>query len=174
MTRIGLVWASVVAISTLALAAGVGSAAKPVFRDHINETSDPYADRVCGVDVTAVSRLVEDFRLAEDGLGIDNVNVTTVFTSRSGKSVVFHQAGVGKADAPVDNGDGTLTFIQHQSGSSPEIKIPNGPVIGVASGTATVAITIDATTGHFLSFVVLRESRPASAGECPAIIEALT
>jgi hypothetical protein len=174
MSRIGLVCASALAIWVLAFSTGVGSAARPVFRDHINGTSDPYADNLCGVDVTAVTRIVEDYRLDENGVGIDNVNVTTVFTSSSGQSVEFHQAGVGKADALVDNGDGTLTFIQQQSGSSPQIKIPNGPVIGVTSGTATVAITIDAETGHFLSFVVLRESRPAGAGECPAIVEALS
>ena len=105
LKRLSLALAAVAAL--WALVPALGLAGKPVFREHVNFTSEPYADNLCGVDVTAVDRVVATHRENGGGAFIESANVTTTFTAANGKSVEFHQAGVTKGSAPLDNGDGT-------------------------------------------------------------------
>src|SRR5262245_36917484 len=109
LRRLVVVAAGAAAIS--ALVPALGFAAKPVVHEHVNFTSDPYEDNLCGLEVTAVDDVVENFRQDESGAILDNVNLTTTYTAANGKSVQFHQANTGKVDPPIDNGDGTLTVI---------------------------------------------------------------
>jgi hypothetical protein len=160
--------AGIAAIAALVPALGV--AAQPVVSGHFNFTSDPYADNLCGVDVTAVDRVVESYKQDASGASIDNVDITTTFTSADGKSVEFHGAGVRKQTASTDNGDGTVTFVFVVSGNSPQIKIANGPVIGHSAGTTTLLVTADAAhPDHFISFQILRDTG-LSKGGCAAIV----
>jgi hypothetical protein len=75
------------AAAVAALVPTVGLADKPVVSAHFNFTSDPSPDNLCGVDVTAVDRVVESFKQDESGAFIDNLNLTTTFTAANGKSV---------------------------------------------------------------------------------------
>jgi hypothetical protein len=154
-----------------------GLAAEPVVSGHFNFTSDPYADNLCGVDVTAVDRVVETYKQDASGASIDNANVTTTFTAATGRSVEFHHAGVAKQSASVDNCDGTVSFVFVISGNAPQIKIPNGPVIGHSTGTATLLVTADAANpDHFISFEFVRDTGlpKDGGGGCATIVAYLT
>jgi hypothetical protein len=161
------------AAGVAALVPAVGLADKPVVSEHFSFTSDPYQDNLCGVDVTAVDRVVESFKQDESGAFVDNLNLTTTFTAANGKSVQFHQTGAQKASAPIDNGDGTFSVIFKHSGASPVIKVPNGPALAESTGTAAFLFTLDSATGDIISFEVLRASRPDQPGACDAIVAAL-
>jgi hypothetical protein len=160
-----------------ALVPAVGVAAQPVVSGHFNFTSDPYADNICGVDVTAVDRVVETYKHDASGASIDNANVTTTFTAATGRLVEFHHSGVIKQTAATDNGDGTISFVFVISGNAPQIKIPNGPVLAHSTGTATLLVTADAANpDHFISFQFVRDTGlpKDGGGGCAAIASYLT
>ena len=161
-----------------ALVPALGLAAQPVVSGHFNFTSDPYADTVCGVDVTAVDRVVETFKQDASGASIDTASVTTTFTAASGRSVEFHHSGLIKQTAATDNGDGTISFVFVISGNAPLVKIPNGPVLGHSTGTATLLVTADAAhPDHFISFEFVRDTglpKEGGGDPCVAIAAYLT
>jgi hypothetical protein len=164
----------VAAVGAIAVAVpAVGVSAPPAVHDHFNFTSDPYPDGICGVPTTNVDTVVETYKESVDGSSMDNLMLTTLFTSGSGKSIVFHDAGVAKRSAPVDNGDGTFTFTSTVYGPSPKIQIVGGPPIAVDTGNITFLVTVD-SNGEFVSFEVLGIKGPRPAGGCDAIVAALT
>jgi len=151
----------------------VGLAGPPVFNGHFSFTTDPYADGWCGIDGTSVDIVKAHYVEDETGASLENLNLVTTFTSTaSGKSMEIHIARVSKADAVVDNGDGTETVFGTNNGVQ-SWKIPNGPVFVRSVGSITFAVTFDAATGDFLSFEVVAEHGQFPPG-CELIIEALT
>jgi hypothetical protein len=166
-----IVLAGIAALAAVVPALGLGAA--PVFRDHVNFTTDPELGTICGVEATFVDSGVETYKEAADGSSMDNLMVTTLITAvDSGKSITFKSAGVAKRGMAVANGDGTFTFTSTVYGLSPKIQIVGGQPIAVDTGNITFEITVDAN-GDFVSFDVVSVKGPRPAGGCDAIVAAL-
>ena len=151
----------IVAAIVAVVVPGTGIAAKPVFHEHAN-FSDTFADNICGIDGTSVLNIVDNFTVYADGTFRDTSNFNLVFTATtSGKSVQIFSAGQvsGLAD-PIDNGDGTITFVNTFKGLPEKLKIPMGPTLSRDAGVVTLSDTFDATTFDFLFRVVSGEKGP--------------
>jgi hypothetical protein len=116
------------------------------------------------------------FFLTASGAIIDALQLTSVFTNPvSGKSITFKSDGVAKSTAPVDNGDGTSSFVTTVNGLSPKISGLNGaPLDGIDTGSITFRLTFDTATGEIISFDVVSIKGPRPAGGCDLIVAALT
>jgi hypothetical protein len=114
-----------------------GTAAAPLveqFHGMFSETIPE--DNLCGIDDTFKDqfRLNQTFTLAE-----------------TGKSVLFFVAQQFKSvGPPIDNGDGTITFVSTFKGLPQKVKLPNGAVLVRDAGFAQFNATFDATTDEFL------------------------
>ena len=165
--------AAAAAVLTLALPA-VAQAGSAVFREHVNFTSEPFADGICGIDGVSVDRVVATFSADASGATLERLNVRTVFTSSAtGKSLEIPSAGARRASAPIDNGDGTFSIVTQSSGPSPIFKLPNGPMVWLGVGLIEFRLTFDQATGDFVSFEATRVSGPREPG-CEAIVAALS
>lgn len=143
----------VVVASLFALSVpGHVNAARVVFRDHANFT-DTFADNFCGLAGTSVVKGVDNFTVYSNNTIKDNFTVTETFTSAAtGKSIVVHVAQqVTGNDAPIDNGDGTVTFVSTFKGLPEQIRIKNGPLLSRDAGVVTFTDTfaVDPVTGEF-------------------------
>ena len=155
-----LALAGLAAVLSLALMASSASATQPVIQFHVGPvTSDPYPATWCGVvEGTAVDTVVENYREDASGSFIDNFRVTSVFTATAtGKSLESSGAGVVKVEV-IDNGDGTITFVERDAGLALFFKIPNGPILKAAdgeparsAGEISSTATFDVATGDLLS-----------------------
>jgi hypothetical protein len=180
MGRLALVSVVVAAIVAVVMP-GSGVAAKPVFHSHEN-FSDTFADNICGIPGTSVARGVDNFTVYADNTFKDNVTVNLVFTATaSGKSIRIHAANqVTGNDQPIDNGDGTVTFVQTFKGLPEQLKIPNGPLLSRDAGVVTFTTIFDAITGDFISQTVSGEKGPHPdldsdfAVFCNVLVPALT
>lgn len=150
----------------------LGLAGPPVANEHQSFTSDPYQTDLCGIEVTAVDRVVEHYSESANGASIDNLNVTTVYTAANGKSVVSHQAGVATFGGLTDNGDGTLSGVVSVKGASAQWKLPSGRVIANDVGNIAFAFT-ETASGEFLGFDVIKQAGQRELF-CGAVITALT
>ena len=155
--------ATIAAISAVAalVAAGIGSAARPVIHEHENFT-DSFPDAVCDTPGASVARGVDNFTLYPDNTFKDDFEVTQTFTAtQSGKSIRFHVANqVTGNDEPIDNGDGTITFVSTFKGLPEQIKLPNGPLLTRDAGVVTFTTILDAETGEFISQTLSGEKGP--------------
>jgi hypothetical protein len=94
---------------------------------------------------------VDNIQLFADGTSKAEAQVNQVFTSAAtGKSVLLFFAFQFVRAAPIDNGDGTLTFTDTSEGLQEKLKLPNGTILSRDAGSVTVTDTFDATTGDFL------------------------
>jgi hypothetical protein len=90
---------------------------------------------------------------------IDNVRFTRVFTAAAtGKSIVSSASTTAKSDGPIDNGDGTISFVTAISGLALKFQVPNGPVPKAAdgeplrsAGPLTLEDLFDAATGDYIT-----------------------
>lgn len=132
----------------------------PAVNDHYKFTSDPSAGSWCGqVDGTSVDTVVEHFMQDASGNIIDNVNVTSVFTATAtGKSIISSSSSTARSAGPIDNGDGTISFLTEITGLVLKFQIPNGPVIKASNGQPirgagdlTVEDVFDAETGDYIT-----------------------
>ena len=162
------------ALTVAAVLPALGLAGPPVVQEHVNFTSDPYADSLCGIQGSAVDDVVAQFSLYESGATLERLNVTTLFTSTAtGKSLEIRSVGARRGSAPIDNGDGTYSIIVTNTGPSANFKLPNGPMVWIDVGLVEFLVTFDQATGDFLSFEVLRISGPREPG-CDAIVAVLS
>src|SRR5262252_689534 len=134
-------------------AAGAASAAAPVENHHTRST-DTFRDKVCGIRGTSVINVVDNFRLYADGTFRDTSRFRQVFTARNGKSVVIFSAGqrTGLND-PIQNADGTITFINTYKGLPEKLSIDDGPTLSRDAGTATLTETFLPLPNGDLQFV---------------------
>jgi len=154
-------------IATLALTtgvlavAGVASAARPIVHEHENFT-DTFADSVCDIPGTSVVDGVDNFTLYPDNTFKDNLELTQTFTATaSGKSIRFHVAQqVTGNDQPIDNGDGTITFVSTFKGLPEQVKLANGSVLTRDAGVVTFTTILDAETEDFISQTLSGEKGP--------------
>jgi hypothetical protein len=179
MGRLGLLVVLVAGVAVVMPASGV--AAKPVFMSHENFT-DTFDDNICGIPGTSVVRGVDNFAALADNTVRDNFELNQVFTATaSGKSIVIH---VGEhftgTDEGLDNGDGTVTFVNTFKGLPELIKLQNGRVLSRDAGAVTFILTFDATTEELLDQVVVGEKGPHPdldsdfAVFCDVLVPALT
>jgi hypothetical protein len=180
MGRVALLSVLVAAIVAVVMP-GSGVAAKPAFHSH-ERFSDTFADNICGIPGTSVVRGVDNFTVYADNTFKDNFTLTNTFTATaSGKSIRIHVANqVTGNDEPIDNGDGTITFVQTFKGLPEQLKITNGPLLSRDAGVVTFTTIFDATTGDFISQTLSGEKGPHPdldsdfAVFCDVLIPALT
>ena len=147
-------------LAALALAAQA-AAGKVVFHSHDNFT-DMFPDNICGIDGTSLVKGVDDSWVYPNNTIKDNFTLDQVFTANaSGKSIRIHVAQqLTSQDQPIDNGDGTVTFIDTFKGLPEQLKINNGPLLSRDAGNVTFVRIFDATTGDFISQTVSSEKGP--------------
>jgi hypothetical protein len=134
-------------------AAGGASAAGPIVNQHTSSTQT-FPDQVCGISGTSTINLVDNFKLFADGTFLDTSRFHQVFTAQNGKAVVIFSAGqvTGPAN-PIQNTDGTITFINTFKGLPEKLSIAGGPTLSRDAGTATVATTFLPLPNGDLQFV---------------------
>jgi hypothetical protein len=179
MRRLFLVGALVASFSLALMARSAGSA--PLldrFHDSFTTTSP---DNVCGIDGTSTTNVVANAQTFADGTFKFQLNRKDVFTSAAtGKSVLLFFAAQQVNAGPIDNGDGTVTFVTTFKGLPEMIKLPNGRVLSRDVGFIGFNDTFDATTGNFLGETVSPENGPhpdADSGFtlfCDVIVPALS
>jgi hypothetical protein len=163
MSRIALMSVIVAAIAAVAIPAA-GASGRVLFHNHENFT-DSFPDSICGIDGTSVVKGVDNFTVFANppyDLDVDNFELNQTFTSAAtGKSIVIHVAQhFTSNDQPIDNGDGTVTFVQSFTGLPEQVRVLNGPVLFHDVGTVVFTRTFDATTGDFISQTVSGERGP--------------
>ena len=149
----------IAAIAALAIVAAA-SAAPPVTQSHEN-FSDTFADEMCGIAGTSVVRGVENFSLSANNIFSDRFEIEQTFTSASGKSIRIHAAQhvTGNFD-PIDNGDGTVTFVATFKGLPEQLKLANGRLLTRDAGVVTFTDVLDGTTLDLISETVSGEKGP--------------
>ena len=75
----------------------------------------------------------------------------TFTSSASGKSIVFQNSETEKTTAPIDNGDGTLSFVLHGTGMIRKLSVLNSPPFGMFAGERDILFTVDAATSDEIS-----------------------
>jgi hypothetical protein len=133
---------------------GIGVAAQPIVNEHSSFT-DTFPDEICGISGTTTANGVDNFKLFADGTFLDTSRVTAVFTAdESGKQVQLFSAGqVSGLDEPIDNGDGTVTFINTFKGLPEKLSIANGPTLLRDAGNVTISTTFFVEPNGDLTFV---------------------
>lgn len=134
-------------------AAGGASAATPIVNQHTSSTQT-FPDTLCGIPGTSTINLVDNFKLYADGTFLDTSRFQQVFTAQNGKAVVIFAAGqiTGPAN-PIQNADGTITFINTFKGLPEKLSIAGGPTLSRDAGVATVATTFLPLPNGDLQFV---------------------
>jgi hypothetical protein len=163
MSRVALMSAIVAAIAAVATPAA-GASGRVLFHNHEHFT-DSFPDNICGIDGTSVVSGVDNFTVFANppyDLDVDNFEINQTFTSAAtGKSIVIHVAQhFTSNDLPIDNGDGTVTFVQSFTGLPEQIRLPNGPVLFQDVSTVVFTRIFDAATGDFISQTVSGERGP--------------
>jgi hypothetical protein len=169
---------------TLTIAASSGaSAAAPIVNEHSSAT-ETFPDTVCGIQGTTTVSTVDNFKLYADNTFLDTAVFHTVFTADNGKSVMIFAAvqTSGPAD-PIQNADGTVTFVTTYKGLPEKLSIPGGPTLSLDAGTATIATTLLPLPNgdfQFVSMTVTGEHGPHPDLDsgfglfCDVVIPALT
>jgi hypothetical protein len=157
------------------------AAAAPIVEQFHGTFSDTFADNICGIDGTTVVNGMDNIQIFADGTFKDQFRQNYVFTSAAtGKSVLLFVAQQFTGVGPIDNGDGTVTFVATFKGLPEKLKIPNGPILSRDAGYVSFNDTFDATTGDFLGEVISPENGPhpdldsGFAIFCDVIVPALT
>jgi hypothetical protein len=161
MRKLALVFAGALAL-TIAASSGA-SAATPIVNQHSNLT-ETFPDTVCGIQGTTTVSTVDNFKLYADNTFLDTATFHTVFTADNGKSVMIFAAVQTSGPAePIQNADGTVTFVTTYKGLPEKISIPGGPTLSLDAGTATIATTLLPPPNgdfQFVSMTVSGENGP--------------
>lgn len=133
---------------------GIGVAAKPIVNEHERFT-DTFPDELCDIAGTSTIEVVDNFKLYGDGTFLDTARVRQVFTTdSSGKQVQIFSAGQSSGpNDPIDNGDGTITFIATFKGLPEKLSIPNGPTLLRDAGNVTLGQTFFVEPNGDLTFI---------------------
>ncbi|HKD33447.1 MAG TPA: hypothetical protein VKB73_08260 [Gaiellaceae bacterium] len=149
-------------VGALVLATVASTAGAAPLTDRFHDSfKDNFPDNVCGIDGTTALSVVANVQVFADGTFKLELNQDQLFTSAAtGKSVLisFHAQQVNAG--PIDNGDGTITFVTTFKGLPERIKLPNGPVLSRDAGFIGFNDTFDATTGAFLGETVSPNNGP--------------
>ena len=158
----------------LALPAG-GIAATPTVTQVNGSDSGTFS--ICGLDLTYDFKFsgVEVFKTS--GISLNAGAFTSVWTNpATGKSIMIHGASLRMSSAPIDNGDGTISFIGAGNGTY-IVKDAHGAPISLQAGRLTARVTFDAATGDLVSVEFLSVAGPhgePADSSCDTIVPALT
>jgi len=155
--RAATVWKLALALAgALALtiaASGSASAAAPIVNEHSTIT-DTFPDQLCDIQGTSTVNIVDNFKLYADNTFLDTSRFRQVFTAENGKSVVIFSAGqVSGLNDPIQNADGTITFINTFKGLPEKLSIAGGPTLSRDAGVVTIATTFLPLDNGDLQFV---------------------
>jgi hypothetical protein len=150
-------------LSGALLLASIGSSATaaPLVDRFHGTFSDTFTGDICGIQGTFVVNGMDNIQVFADGTFKDEFRQNLVFTSdATGKSVLLFVAQQFVGKGPIDNGDGTVTFLATFKGLPEKLKLPNGRVVLRDAGNVTFRDTFDATTGQFLGETISPENGP--------------
>lgn len=138
MFKVKHLFATLVVTAAALAAAGAALAwqGPPVVNQQFRPPPDVHPSTWCGViQGSAVDTTVEHFMQDASGNIIDNVRFTRMFTATAtGKSIISSASTTEKSSGPIDNGDGTVSYITNINGLALKFQIPNGPVLKAADG----------------------------------------
>jgi hypothetical protein len=138
--KLALVLAGALALTIAA--SGSASAAAPIVNEHSRFT-DTFPDQLCDIQGTSTISVVDNFKLYADNTFLDTTNFRQVFTADNGKSVLIFAAQQTSGPAePIQNADGTITFITTFKGLPEKLSIPGGPTLSRDAGVVTLATTV--------------------------------
>jgi hypothetical protein len=149
------------AVAAATTLVGIGAAARPVIHEH-ESFNDTFADSICGIPGTSVG---PEGSTTSPSTRTTRSRTTSSSGRRSsaagsGKSIVCpRRAARDRNDEPIDNGDGTLTFVNTFKGLPEQIKLPNGRC-SHATRVRDVTLLIDAATDELISQTVSSEKGP--------------
>jgi hypothetical protein len=148
-----LVLATVVATFGVPLATALPVAASaPIVNEH-ERFSDTFEDELCGISGTSTINVVDNFKLFADGTFSDTSVFRLVFTADNGNSVTVLAAGqITGPDEPIENEDGTVTFIVTIKGLPEKLSISGGPTLSLDAGAVTLATTFSVDANGNLNF----------------------
>jgi hypothetical protein len=143
--------------------------------------TDTFADQVCDIPGTSTVNVVDNFKLYADNTFLETARIRQVFTAENGKAVVIFAAQqvTGPAD-PIQNADGTVTFINTFKGLPEKLSIAGGPTLSRDAGVVTVTTTLSSLDGDVVSQTFSGEHGPHPDLEsgfevfCNVLIPALT
>jgi hypothetical protein len=162
--------------AALALPAAGVAATPPVTHDHSSYSGTGYP--ICGLSIDYQVRGTGfDLIRKNDGVELTGGSFTAIWTNpASGMSIMLHTAGQGAVYPAVDNGDGTISFIQTSSGVD-LVKSTNGPPISLTGAHIVWEITFDNATNvvsmDLLSFSGTTTG-PSVDSSCDSLLAALT
>ena len=165
----------------LALQASTASAAPIIQQFHSTFSDTTPHDTLCGLSGSSADHGMDNVEVLGDGTFKDESNFVYTFTATAtGKSVqiLTHQAI--SSTLPVDNGNGTATYVNTFNGIPEMVKLPNGTVLTADTGHASFAITFDIASGEVISVTTTAEAGPHpildSGGSlvCDVIVPALS
>jgi hypothetical protein len=127
---------AVVAASLGVASSAVAFTGPPVVNQEFRPAPDVHPATWCGqVAGTARDTIVEHYMVDASGNIIDNVRFTRVFTATAtGKAIVSSASTTEKSQGPIDNGDGTISFVTAINGLALKFQGLNGPVLKAADG----------------------------------------
>jgi hypothetical protein len=133
---------------------GIGAAAAPIVNEHSN-FSDTFQDELCGIAGSSTIYVVDNFKLYDDGTFLATSRFRQIFTpDGTGKQVVISTAGQSSGlDDPIDNGDGTVTFVTTFKGLPERLSIVHGPTLLRDAGVVTVSTTFFVEPDDSLTFI---------------------
>lgn len=170
----------IAALCTLAAALSVPAAGvaatPPVTLNHFSYSGTGYP--LCGLSIDYQVRGTGfDLIRTNDGVELVGGSFTAIWTNpASGMSIMLHSGGQGAVYPAVDNGDGTISFIQTSSGVD-LVKSTNGAPISLTGARLVWEITFDNATNvvtmDLLSFSGTTTG-PSVDSSCDSILAALT
>jgi hypothetical protein len=144
----------------VATTTALGFTGPPVANQQFRPPPDVHPETWCGeIEGTAVATVVEHYMQDANGNIIDNVRLTSLFTATAtGKSIFSSASATTRSTGPIDNGDGTISFVTQASGLTLKFQIPGGPVLKTANGepirsagVLTIEDVFDAATGDYIT-----------------------
>jgi len=132
-----LLAALVMAAAALAAAtSALGFTGPPLVNQEFRPPPDVHPATWCGqVQGTAVDTIVEHYMVDASGNIIDNVRSTRVFTATAtGKAIISSASTMAKSQGPIDNGNGTISFVTAINGLALKFQALDGPVLKAADG----------------------------------------
>src|SRR6266516_154836 len=149
-----------VAAALAGATSALGWQGPPVVNEEFRPPPDVHPLTWCGqVQGTAVDTIVEHYMVDASGNIIDNVRFTRVFTATAtGKAIVSSASTTAKSQGPIDNGNGTNSFVTAINGLALKFQALDGPVLKAADGqplrSAGVLVfedVFDAPTGDYIT-----------------------